>query len=151
MSSVIPSAKRSHLESLPMLSNGKTAIEAFSDNGVDEFNHLQVLNPANTSKTATMEAARNPKGVFRNGAGMQQAPANDRGVDRGLSRPVGLADDRVLHAVETRFVGRKCPSVDQSKWDRLGPRPRNIRAASHAGGWPRCARWDRGWDRTSGD
>src|SRR5262245_15255853 len=66
MSSVIPSAKRSHLGSFPMLSNGKTAMDAFSDNGVDGTHHLQALKPASsTSKTAIMEAARTPKGVLR--------------------------------------------------------------------------------------
>src|SRR5262245_9133221 len=66
MSSVIPSAKRSHLGSFPMLSNGKTAMDAFSDNGVDGTHHLQALKPASsTSKTAIMQAARNPKGVLR--------------------------------------------------------------------------------------
>src|SRR6476620_1879965 len=119
MSSVIPSAKRSHLESLPMLSNGKTAIEAFSDNGVNEFNHLQVLNIASTSKTATMEAARNPRGVLGERARDATGPCagsrrRSRVVTSGRSsRGPGM------HAVETRFVGCKCPSVDQSKWDRL--------------------------------
>jgi hypothetical protein len=44
-----------------MLSNGKTAMDAFSDNGVDGTLHLQALKPASsTSKTAIMEAARTP-------------------------------------------------------------------------------------------
>src|SRR4029078_1375982 len=66
MSSVIPSAKRSHLDSFPMFSNGKTAMEAFSDNDVDGVHHFQAVKPASsTSKTAAMEAARNPRGVLR--------------------------------------------------------------------------------------
>src|SRR5262245_16299906 len=66
ISSVMPSAKRSHVESLPMLSNGKTAMEAFSDNGADGVHHFHALKPArNTSKTAAMEAARIPKEVLR--------------------------------------------------------------------------------------
>ena len=49
-----------------MLSNGKTAMDAFSDNGVDGTHHLQALKPASsTSKTAIMEAARTPKEVLR--------------------------------------------------------------------------------------
>src|SRR6478672_1091330 len=66
MSSVIPSAKRSHLGSFPMLSNGKTAMDAFSDDGVDGTHHLQALKPArSTSKMAIMKAARTLKGVLR--------------------------------------------------------------------------------------
>ena len=42
-----------------MLSNGKTAMDAFSDNGVEETHHLQALKPArSTSKTAIMKAAQ---------------------------------------------------------------------------------------------
>src|SRR6476659_446364 len=66
MSSVTPSVKRSHLGSFPMFSNGKTAMEAFSDNGADGVHHFQALKPArSTSKTAAMEAARTPKEVLR--------------------------------------------------------------------------------------
>src|SRR6476660_10383424 len=110
-----------------------------------------------TSTRRNLQAAQaklqlwRPAGVLRvsceNRAGMQQ----DSGVDLELSPPLDLAEDQAFPPAETRFAGCKCPSVDQSKWDRLGPRLRNIREASHAGGWPRCARWDRGWDRTSGD
>src|SRR5262245_24592657 len=66
MSSVTPSVKRSHLGSFPMFSNGKTAMEAFSDNEVDGVHHFQAVKPASSaSKTAAMEAARNPRGVLR--------------------------------------------------------------------------------------
>ena len=66
MSPVTPSVKRSHLGSFPMFSNGKTAMEAFSDNGADGVHHFQTLKPAkSTSKTAAMEAARTPKEVLR--------------------------------------------------------------------------------------
>src|SRR4029077_11253066 len=66
MSSVIPSVKRSHLGSFTMFSNGKTAMEAFSDNEVDGVHHFQAVKPASSaSKTAAMEAARNPRGVLR--------------------------------------------------------------------------------------
>ena len=46
MSSVTPSANRFHFGSLPMFSNGKTAIEAFSDSGAAELNHRQAPKPA---------------------------------------------------------------------------------------------------------
>ena len=46
-----------------MLSNGKTAMDAFSDNGVDGTHHLQALKPArSTSKTAIMKAAQDSEG-----------------------------------------------------------------------------------------
>jgi hypothetical protein len=49
-----------------MFSNGKTAIEALSDNGVDGVHHLQAPKPASsTNKTAIMEAAGTPKDVLR--------------------------------------------------------------------------------------
>jgi len=58
-----------------MFSNGKTAMEAFSDNEVDGVHHFQAVKPASSaSKTVAVEAARNPKGVLcqrglkRNGA-----------------------------------------------------------------------------------
>src|SRR6185437_7942516 len=59
MSSVIPSAKRSHLGSLPMLSNGKTAMDAFSGSGANEFHRCQAPKPASSkSKMAMIEAPR---------------------------------------------------------------------------------------------
>src|SRR4029453_9048671 len=66
MSSVTPSAKRSHLGSFPMFSNGKTAMEAFSDSGVDKVHHHQAVKPANSaSKTAIVETDRTLKCVLR--------------------------------------------------------------------------------------
>ena len=46
-----------------MFSNGKTAMEAFSDNGADGVHDIQTPKPAkSTSKTAAMEAARDSVG-----------------------------------------------------------------------------------------
>src|SRR6476620_4977814 len=99
MSSEIPSVKRSHLGSFPMFSNGKTAMEAFSDNEVDGVHHFQAVKPASsTSKTVAMEAARNPRGV---------------GVDPELGCSVDPAKDQVLQADKTRCAVCMCPSVGQ--------------------------------------
>ena len=76
-----------------MFSNGKTAIEAFSDDGADGAHHLQAAKPASSaSKTAIVEAARNPTDVLRE-AGLRGSRA---WRDLELSRSVGLAEDQVL-------------------------------------------------------
>jgi hypothetical protein len=44
-----------------MFSNGKTAMEAFSDNGADGVHDFQTPKPAkSTSKPAAVEAVRTP-------------------------------------------------------------------------------------------
>ena len=70
-----------------MFSNGRTAMEAFSDNGADGH-HFQALKPARSaSKTAAMEAARTPKEVLRARGWDARCPARDPRVDLKLSRP----------------------------------------------------------------
>ena len=45
---------------------GQELVKAFSDNEVDGVHHFQAVKPASSaSKTAAMEATRNPRGVLR--------------------------------------------------------------------------------------
>jgi hypothetical protein len=78
MSSVMPTAKRSHLGSLPIFAKGKTAMDAFSGNDVEGAHHLQAPKAASNSNTAR---ADNAQGVVRDrGSGLAAVESRSGGT-----------------------------------------------------------------------
>ena len=176
MSSVIPSANRSHLGSSPIFrragrqwtayraaivrTSGRSSMKTCCDDQQHSNAHIpSCVQPIRKRQNgAKLARSHRPRGCRRPASKCPWPAARLRAsglpvyapwvVDR-IVPPGGSGPDALLAASRTRFSACSCPSAARCKRDRPGRRPHNIRAAFLVVARLQFAPRGRCWHRTS--